>query len=210
MGLADLEGWVLLDLASWWQMTEIYLAGAACRCTSTGCLALALWSLSNTLISSNCGKTILLPLTLLQILQDYLLAKSFFFLRVEDYTFHAHPHRCGRVNPGRLGTAEAQSVTIGFIPDAFHCQWMRLMGSWIQPALLWQSSNSHKQTEKWGKSFCSFRRWEHLLYESRICHSLFHNYHLHCSVTDIRKAIICPLNLKELQYKNSKCLLCNL
>lgn len=156
MRLADFEGWVLLDLASWWQMTEIYLAGTACRCTLVGYLAWAVWSLSKALIFWNCGKNILLPLTPIQILHDYLLAKSFFFLRVEESTSHAHSHRQGRVNPGRLVIAEAQSVTIGFIPDAFHFEWMRLMGSWIQPAPLWQFSNSHKQTEKWGKSFCNF------------------------------------------------------
>lgn len=181
-------------------MTEIYLAGTVCRCALTRCLALAVWLLSNALVSSNCGKTILLPLTLLQILHDYLLAKSFFFLRVEDSTPHACPHRRGRVNPGGLRTAEAQSVTIGFIPDAFHFEWMRLMDSWIKPDPLWQFSNSHKQTEKRGKHFLQFWRLEHLLYESRTCYSLFHNFHLRYSVIDIRKAVICPLNLKELHY----------
>lgn len=170
-----LGSWAMLDLASWWRMTEIWLAGTACRRTLIGYLALAVWSLSNALISLNCGKTILVPLTALQILHDYLLAKSFSFLRVEDSTSHACPHRNVRVNPGGLGTAEAQSVTIGFIPDVSHFEWMRLMGSWIKPAPLWQFSNSHKQIEKWGKSFCNFWRWEHLSYESRKYHSLFHN-----------------------------------
>lgn len=101
-------------------MTEICLAGTACRCTLVGYLALAVWSLSYALISLNCGKTMLVPFTPLQILHDYLLAKSFFFLRVEDSASLARPHRHVRINPGGLGTAEAQSVTIGFIPDVPH------------------------------------------------------------------------------------------
>lgn len=91
-----LGSWAMLDLASWWRMTEIWLAGTACRRTLIGYLALAVWSLSNALISLNCGKTILVPLTALQILHDYLLAKSFSFLRVEDSTSHACPHRQGK------------------------------------------------------------------------------------------------------------------
>lgn len=158
MWLADLEVWVLLVLASWWQMTEMHLAGTSCRCMLVRHLASAVWSLSNALIFWNCSKTILFPLTLLQILHDYLLAKSFYFWRVEDSTSHACPYRHGRVNPEGLVTAEDPSVTIGFIPNAFHFEWMRLMGSWIKPVPLWQFSNSHKQTEKWGKCFCSFWR----------------------------------------------------
>lgn len=62
-------------------MIEIYLAGTAFRGALIGHLALTVWSLSNVLISSNCGKTLLLPLTLLQILHYYLFPKSLFFLK---------------------------------------------------------------------------------------------------------------------------------